>query len=160
MTVLTPQNVANSPTNSYPVAKFRTVIDGKTLDIQGVTLVDSDGLEYNDSNPFPTSGTFAGTVTVVPLTSDTATEDLISVGNTAGGTLILASNPDRKGGVVRVSISAAVSVNIAFGLTADANSRLYAPGDQIPLTLGGVIYTGPITGYVNNVDQTVEVTEL
>ncbi len=54
--VLTPQNVANSPITSYPVAKFTAVVDGKTVEIQGVALVDSTGAEYNTGNPLPTTG--------------------------------------------------------------------------------------------------------
>lgn len=65
---LTPQNVANSPTNSYPVGKFNATIGGLLCEIQGVALVSSAGVEYNGGNPFPITGTFTVSPSIPTLT--------------------------------------------------------------------------------------------
>ncbi len=158
--VLTPQNVANSPTNSYPVAKFNATIDGKLCEIQGVALVDSAGAEYTALNPFPTNGTFTGSVVVAAQTAATATENTVTVDSTAGGTEILATNSSRKSGRVRVAIAASQIVHVAFGAVADANSRAYAPGEIIELVVGNVVYQGPIFAFVSSGSEPVEYTVL
>ena len=147
------QNVANSPTNSYPVGVFK---QANGTELQAVVLVDSSGNEYDASNPLPISGSFS----VSLATAATASEDVVTVDNTAGGTLILAANGSRKDGNVRVSINSSQGVYIARAATADANSRFFGPGDIIPLASGACIYTGAITAFVAAGTATVEYTEL
>lgn len=155
--VVLSQNVANSPTNSYPVGIFKVDSgQGTGAELQAIVLVDSEGEEYDALNPLPIAGSFSASL----ATAATASEDVVTVDNTAGGTAILAANGSRKDGSVRVSIKSTQGVYIARAATADADSRYFGPGDIIPLASGACIYTGPITAFVPTGSALVEFTEL
>lgn len=131
------QNVANSPTNAYPVYTFRLANGGL---IQGIVISDTDGTAYSALNPLPVSGTFSASL----ASASTSSEGRVTAVSTAGGVEVLAANGSRKGGRIRVSINSPESVNIAFNTSASANSPLYGPGDIIPLADGAVKYVGAI----------------
>lgn len=119
----------------------------------------ADGVNDGDisaANPMPISGSISASL----ASAATASEGIVSVDSTAGGTAILASNASRKGGEVRVSINASQSVRIARGATADATARLYAPGDVLSLADGACKYTGAVTAFVASGTADVEYTEL
>jgi len=145
------QNVANSPTNAYPVYTFKLSNGGL---VQGVVLSDSNGNEYNASNPLPIDGSFV----VSPVTASSATETNKTI--TAASTKILDANPSRKAAVIRVPLGADGPVRMALAGSASATSRLYQPGDVLNLTIGGCLYTGAVYGIVDSLTVDVEVTEL
>ena len=58
-TVTLNQNVANSPTNSYPVGVFKQT---NGTELQAIVMVDSTGVEYNVGNPLPISGSFSASL--------------------------------------------------------------------------------------------------
>lgn len=145
------QNVANSPTNAYPVYTFRLANGGR---IQGMVVTDSDGNEYNALNPLPVAGTFSASL----ASASTSSEGRVTAA--ASNTEVLAANGSRKGGRVRVSINSPEAVNISFSDTADANSPLYGPGDVIPLADGAVKYVGAVHCYSAGGAGIVEYVEL
>lgn len=67
---LVTQNVSNSPTNSYPVAIFKTTTGAE---LQAIVLTDSSGTEYNTGTPFPITGTFTVSSTLPTLTPSQVT---------------------------------------------------------------------------------------
>lgn len=151
------QNVANSPTNAYPVYVFKLESGPQQGgEVQGVALVNSDGVEYTALNPLPIAGSFSASL----ATAASASEGVVPVDNTGGGTQILAANGSRKDGEVRVSINAAQGVFIARAASADGTSRYFGPGDKIALASGACIYTGPIFAFVPSGTADVEYTEL
>lgn len=148
--------VSNAPLENYTVAA--EVIASRQY--QSVKLIDGTP---GSTTPVGTAGNplnIAGSISASLASAATATEGIVSVDSTAGGTAILAANASRKGGEVRVSISATQAVRIARGATADATARLYAPGDILSLADGAVKYTGAITAFVPAGSADVEYTEL
>jgi hypothetical protein len=145
------QNVANSPTNAYPVFTFRLANGGL---IQGIVLSDSEGNEYGPLNPFPIGGTFSASLASASSSSERR------VTAAAASTEVLPANGSRKGGRVRVAINSSESVNISLSGAADANSPLYGPGDIIPLADGAVKYVGAVYCYSAGGAGIVEYIEL
>lgn len=145
------QNVANSPTNSYPVFTFK-MSDGGL--VQGVTLTDSDGNEYDALNPLPISGSFSASL----ASASSSSEGRVTAA--ASSTAVLAANGSRKGGRVRVAINSPEAVNVSLSAAADANSPLYGPGDVIPLADGAVKYVGAVYCYSAGGAGIVEYVEL
>ncbi len=129
------QNVANSPTNSYPVGVFK---QANGTELQAVVGVDSSGNEYNALNPLPVAGTFSASL----ASASTSSEGRVTAAATT--TQVLAANASRKGGRIRVSINSPESTNLSFGTNATTNSPLYGPGDIIPLADGAVKYIGAV----------------
>jgi len=150
-TVTLNQNVANSPTNSYPVGVFK---QANGTELQAVVSVDSTGVEYNALNPMPISGSFSASL----ASASTSSEGRVTAGDST--TLVLAANGSRKGGKVRVSPNSPVSVNVSFSGAASASSPLYAPGENILLADGAVKYTGAVYCYSAAGTGIVEYVEL
>ena len=111
------QNVANSPTNSYPVGVFKTA-DGAEL--QAVVLVDSQGEEYGALNPIP-----VGITTILPTLA------VSRVSCTSGAsTVVLSSNVNRVSGGMVIN-----NTNESFFLQVGAAAVI---GEGIPLPPGGI----------------------
>lgn len=111
------------------------------------------------STPLPVTGTFtpAGTQTVVPVASTTATNTQVTVPATANGILILAANSVRLGAIV--ANPGAVPVywqEAATGLTTTNGGIIPAGG---ALVIDGPLYTGAIYGIVATSTQVVSATE-
>jgi len=75
------QNVANSPTNSYPVSVFKQTNGGE---LQAVVLTDSTGAEYNAASSFG-----IGTYDYISLvyTGANLTSVIYKVGGSGGTTI-------------------------------------------------------------------------
>ncbi len=93
-----------------------------------------------------------------PVASSVVTQASVVVNPLS--TLILAANPTRLGGELRVPVTSVVPIYISFGTAATLTSRIYQPGDVIDLRIGGVLYTGAVYGIVAIGTQVIEVTEL
>jgi len=150
-TVSQNQNVANSPTNSYPVGIFK---QANGTELQAVVSVSSTGVEYDSLNPLPVSGTFSASL----ASASTSTEGRVTAG--ASATVVLAANGARKGGRVMVSINSPEAVNISFGEAASASSPLYGPGSVISLADGAVKYIGAVSCFSAGASGVVEFVEL
>jgi len=140
---------------------------GENPSVPVATDEGSDGKHYQKAKLFdPTPHSIEGIgiesnpQRVIPSAAATASENIVTVNNTPGGTQIIAANPNRKGGEVRVSINASQSVRLARAASAGGASRLYAPGEKLPLVENGVRYTGPVFGFVSSGTEEVESTEL
>lgn len=134
---------------SQKINNFNTQADPTTPDFTVKTSSTADGLVQH-----------VNVDSLAVVAAATASETIVPVTNTAGGTQILAANSSRKGGEVRVSINASKGVFIERGTSASAASRFYAPGDIISLANGVVRYTGAIFAFVTSGTENVEVTEL
>lgn len=126
------QNVANSPTNSYPVAVFKLA---NGAELQAVVVVDISGNPYTS---FALATTSAGT-NATPTTASS---------------VILASNPLRKGGWVK-NIGL-VPCYVSFSSTAATTGpTLLNPGDTLNLN-----YSGDVSAITAVGTTTLEVVEL
>lgn len=150
------QTVANSPLGSYRVAAKTTAQE--QIQFVQLDIGDGDGTlsPVTALNPLPISGSFSASL----ASSSTASEGVVSVDNTVGGTQILAANANRKDAEVRVSINASQGVYIARDTSASATSRFYGPGDRIPLASGAAIYKGAVFAFVASGTANVEYTEI
>lgn len=140
-TVSLNQNVANSPTNSYPVGIFKQT---NGTELQAVVLVNSIGAELTT---FPIS----------PSTSTTATSTNVSA-NTSSVTL-LAANTSRKGATIfndstvalYLKLGTSANPSTSFTVLMVANAYYEVPFNYIGIISG--IWTVSV-GYARVVELT------
>jgi len=134
-TVTLNQNVANSPTNSYPVGIFK---QPNGTELQAVVLVNSSGVEFTSLTPFPVAPGYSS-VTIAGISVD------ITTGGT--GVTAIAANANRKPGAYIENISD-TDIEFDYGVTITPGSAaILVAGGTLPLDKNGFVYQGAIRMY-------------
>lgn len=138
-TVTRSQNVANSPTNSYPVGIFLLDLGGgQQAELQAVVLVDSAGNEISFSGGLP--------VIIAPV-SVTTTPTPVAVTTGGTGVTVLIANANRKPGSYIFNVSD-TDIEYTYGTSiTPGQNAILSPYGYLKLSEGNFVNSQAIRMY-------------